>query len=123
MFITKAFTKIFPELDGKIGGCGMRVPVPDGSLTDITCVLEKIPSVEQINKAFKDASETHLKGILEYTEDPIVGVDVIGNSHSTLFDAEFTSVVNNLVKVIAWYDNEWGYSSRLVELTQRLFSY
>lgn len=117
----KAITKIFPELDGKIGGCGMRVPVPDGSLTDITCVLEKIPSAEQINKAFKDASETYLKGILQYTEDPIVGVDVIGNPHSTLFDAEFTSVVNNLVKVIAWYDNEWGYSNRLVELTERLF--
>lgn len=117
----KAITKIFPELDGKIGGCGMRVPVPDGSLTDITCVLEKIPTAEQINKAFKDASETYLKGILQYTEDPIVGVDVIGNPHSTLFDAEFTSVVNNLVKVIAWYDNEWGYSNRLVELTERLF--
>lgn len=116
----KAITKIFPELEGKIGGCGMRVPVPDGSLTDITCVLEKIPSVEQINKAFKDASETYLKGILEYTEDPIVGVDVIGNSHSTLFDAEFTSVVNNLVKVIAWYDNEFGYSTRLVELTKKM---
>lgn len=117
----KAITKIFPQLDGKIGGCGMRVPVPDGSLTDITCVLEKIPSAEQINKAFKDASETYLKGILQYTEDPIVGVDVIGNPHSTLFDAEFTSVVNNLVKVIAWYDNEWGYSNRLVELTEKLF--
>lgn len=116
----KAITKIFPELEGKIGGCGMRVPVPDGSLTDITCVLEKIPSVEQINKAFKEASETYLKGILEYTEDPIVGVDVIGNPHSTLFDAEFTSVVNNLVKVIAWYDNEWGYSNRLVELTKKM---
>lgn len=116
----KAITKIFPELEGKIGGCGMRVPVPDGSLTDITCVLEKIPSIEQINKAFKDASETYLKGILEYTEDPIVGVDVIGNSHSTLFDAEFTSVVNNLVKVIAWYDNEFGYSTRLVELTKKM---
>jgi glyceraldehyde 3-phosphate dehydrogenase len=118
----KAITKIFPALEGKIGGCGMRVPVPDGSLTDITCVLEKIPSVEQINKAFKDASETYLKGILEYTEDPIVGVDVIGNSHSTLFDAEFTSVVNNLVKVIAWYDNEFGYSARLVELTKKMGS-
>ncbi len=116
----KAITKIFPELEGKIGGCGMRVPVPDGTLTDITCVLEKIPTAEQINKAFKDASETYLKGILEYTEDPIVGVDVIGNPHSTLFDAEFTSVVNNLVKVIAWYDNEWGYSNRLVELTEKM---
>lgn len=119
----KAITKIFPELEGKIGGCGMRVPVPDGSLTDITAVLEKIPSAEEINAAFKKASETHLKGILQYTEDPIVGIDVIGNPHSTLFDAEFTSVVNNLVKVIAWYDNEWGYCNRLVELTKRMFSF
>lgn len=119
----KAITKIFPELDGKIGGCGMRVPVPDGSLTDITAVLETIPSAAEINAAFKLASETYLKGILEYTEDPIVGVDVIGNPHSTLFDAEFTSVVNNLVKVIAWYDNEWGYSNRLVELTKKMFSF
>jgi len=119
----KAITKIFPELDGKIGGCGMRVPVPNGSLTDITAVLEKIPTAAEINAAFKLASETYLKGILEYTEDPIVGVDVIGNPHSTLFDAEFTSVVNNLVKVIAWYDNEWGYSVRLVELTKKMFSF
>ncbi|MBL7918447.1 MAG: type I glyceraldehyde-3-phosphate dehydrogenase, partial [Bacteroidia bacterium] len=116
----KAITKIFPQLEGKIGGCGMRVPVPNGSLTDITCVLEKIPSPEEINAAYKNASQTYLKGILEYTEDQIVGVDVIGNPHSTLFDAEFTSVVNNLVKVIAWYDNEWGYSNRLVELTLKM---
>lgn len=119
----KAITKIFPELDGKIGGCGMRVPVPDGSLTDITAVLEKIPTAEEINAAFKKASETDLKGILQYTEDPIVGVDVIGNPYSTVFDAEFTSVVNNLVKVIGWYDNEWGYSNRLVELTKKMFNF
>lgn len=116
----KAITKIFPELDGKIGGCGMRVPVPNGSLTDITCVLKKIPTVEQINSAFKDASQNDLKGILQYTEDPIVGVDVIGNPHSVLFDAEFTSVVGNLIKVIGWYDNEWGYSNRLVELALKI---
>jgi glyceraldehyde 3-phosphate dehydrogenase len=119
----KAITKIFPELEGKIGGCGMRVPVPDGSLTDITAVLEKIPTAEQINAAFKKAAETDLKGILQYTEEPIVGVDVIGNPYSTIFDAEFTSVVNNLVKVIGWYDNEWGYSNRLVELTKKMFSF
>ncbi|MGZ4098644.1 MAG: type I glyceraldehyde-3-phosphate dehydrogenase, partial [Bacteroidia bacterium] len=99
----KAITKIFPELEGKIGGCGMRVPVADGSLTDITCVLTKIPTVEQINAAFKKSSETDLKGILQYTEDPIVSVDVVGNPHSALFDSEFTSVVGNLVKVIGWY--------------------
>lgn len=116
----KAITKIFPELEGKIGGCGMRVPVADGSLTDITCVLTKIPTVEQINAAFKEASQTHLKGILQYTEDPIVSVDVIGNPHSALYDSEFTSVVGNLVKVIGWYDNEWGYSNRLVDLTLKM---
>ncbi|MCE3228786.1 MAG: type glyceraldehyde-3-phosphate dehydrogenase [Bacteroidetes bacterium] len=116
----KAITKIFPNLEGKIGGCGMRVPVADGSLTDITCVLTKIPTVEQINAAYKEASQTHLKGILQYTEDPIVSVDVIGNPYSALFDAEFTSVVGNLVKVIGWYDNEWGYSNRLVDLTVKI---
>jgi glyceraldehyde 3-phosphate dehydrogenase len=112
----KAITKIFPHLEGKIGGCGMRVPVPNGSLTDITCALKKIPTPLELNAAFKAAAETNLKGIMQYTEDPIVGVDVIGNPHSVLFDAEFTSVVGNLVKVIGWYDNEWGYSNRLVEL-------
>ncbi len=116
----KAITKIFPHLEGKIGGCGMRVPVPDGSLTDITCVLTKIPTVEEINAAFKQASKSSLKGILEYTEDPIVGVDVIGNPHSVLYDAEFTSVVGNLVKIIGWYDNEWGYSNRLVDLLLKM---
>lgn len=116
----KAITKIFPHLDGKIGGCGMRVPVPDGSLTDITCVLTKIPSVKEINQAFKLAAENQLKGILEYTEDPVVSVDVIGNAHSVLYDAEFTSIVGNLVKIIGWYDNEWGYSNRLVELTIKM---
>jgi glyceraldehyde 3-phosphate dehydrogenase len=118
----KAITKIFPHLEGKIGGCGMRVPVPDGSLTDITCVLTKIPTVEEINAAYKLASQTHLKGILEYTEDPIVSVDVIGNPHSVLYDAEFTSIVGNLVKIIGWYDNEWGYSNRLVDLTLKMGS-
>ena len=118
----KAITKIFPHLDGKIGGCGMRVPVPDGSLTDITCVLTKIPSVKEINQAFKLAAENQLKGILEYTEDPVVSVDVIGNAHSVLYDAEFTSIVGNLVKIIGWYDNEWGYSNRLVELTIKMGS-
>lgn len=116
----KAITKIFPHLEGKIGGCGMRVPVPDGSLTDITCVLTKIPTPEEINAAFKEAAQSTLKGIIEYTEDPVVGVDVIGNSHSVLYDAEFTSVVGNLVKIIGWYDNEWGYSNRLVDLTLRM---
>jgi len=118
----KAITKIFPELEGKIGGCGMRVPVPDGSLTDITCVLTKIPTVLEINAAYKKASETHLKNILQYTTDPIVSVDVIGNPYSVVFDSEFTSIVGNLVKIIGWYDNEWGYSNRLVDLINKMES-
>jgi len=112
----KAITKIFPHLEGKIGGCGMRVPVPDGSLTDITCILTNTPTAEEINNAFKIAAQGDLKGILQYTEDPIVSVDVIGNSHSVLYDSEFTSIVGHLVKIIGWYDNEWGYSNRLVDL-------
>jgi glyceraldehyde 3-phosphate dehydrogenase len=115
----KAITKIFPHLEGRIGGCGMRVPVPDGSLTDITCVLKELPDPATINAAFKEAAEGPLRGILQYTEDPIVGIDVVGNPHSALFDAEFTSVVGHLVKVIGWYDNEWGYSNRLVDLAIR----
>lgn len=118
----KALGKIFPELEEKLGGCGMRVPVPDGSLTDITCVLHDYPSVEQINAAFKKASETDLKGILEYTEDPIVSSDIVGNPHSVLFDADFTSIVGNLVKIIGWYDNEYGYSNRLVDLIIKMQS-
>ncbi len=111
----KAVSKVLPELTGRVGGCGIRVPVPDGSLTDITCVLTKPHSVELINKAFKDAANGYLKGIMEYTEDPIVSIDIVGNPHSCIFDAEFTSVVGNMTKVIGWYDNEYGYSNRLVE--------
>jgi glyceraldehyde 3-phosphate dehydrogenase len=116
----KAITKIFPELDGKLGGCGMRVPVPDGSLTDITCVLTKPTTVKEINAVFKKASETSLKGFLQYTEDPIVSVDIVGNPYSCVFDAEFTSVVGNMIKVIGWYDNEYGYSNRVADLVQKI---
>jgi glyceraldehyde 3-phosphate dehydrogenase len=112
----KAITRIFPHLEGHIGGCGMRVPVPDGSLTDITCILKNTPTVKAINDAFRKAASGSLKGILQYTEDPIVSIDVVGNPHSAVYDAEFTSVIGNLVKVIGWYDNEWGYSNRLVDL-------
>lgn len=112
----KALTKIFPNLEGKIGGCGIRVPVPDGSLTDITCHVKNEVSIETINEAFKIASITSLKGIMAYTEDPIVSVDIIGNTHSCVFDAQLTSVIDNLVKIVGWYDNEIGYSSRLIDL-------
>lgn len=116
----KAITKIFPHLDGRLGGCGIRVPVPDGSLTDITCQLKRLPTAKEINAAFKAAALGSLSGILEYTEDPIVSVDVVGNPHSCLYDAEFTSIVGNMVKVLGWYDNEYGYSSRLVDLAQKV---
>ncbi len=112
----KAITSIFPHLNGKLGGAGIRVPVPNGSLTDFTCLLKKDVTVEEINAAFKHAAETNLKGILEYTEDPIVSIDIQENPHSCIFDAQLTSIVGKLVKVVGWYDNEWGYSNRLVEL-------
>ena len=112
----KALTKIFPEFEGKIGGCGIRVPVPDGSLTDITFNVEREVTIEEINTAFKTAANTTLKGILDYTEDPIVSVDVIGNKNSCIFDAQLTSVIEKMVKVVGWYDNEVGYSSRIIDL-------
>lgn len=112
----KALTKIFPNLQNKMGGCGIRVPVPDGSLTDITCNVKRAVTIEEINAAFEKASKTYLKGILDYTEDPIVSVDIIGNRNSCLFDAQLTSVIDNMVKVVGWYDNEIGYSSRLIDL-------
>lgn len=112
----KALTKIFPEYEGKIGGGGIRVPVPDGSLTDITCYVNRDISEKEINEAFKKASENGLRGILEYTEDPIVSIDVLGNTHSCLFDAQLTVVLGRMVKVVGWYDNEIGYSSRLIDL-------
>ena len=116
----KALTKVFPELANCIGGCGIRVPVINGSLTDITFNVKKEASVEAINKAFKDAAETSFKGVLEYTEDPIVSIDIVGNTHSCIFDAQMTSVIGTMVKIIGWYDNETGYSSRIVDLIYRL---
>jgi glyceraldehyde 3-phosphate dehydrogenase len=112
----KALTSIFPQLANRIGGCGIRVPVPDGSLTDITFNVKKETSIQAINNAFKIASNTQLKGILDYTEDPIVSVDIINNIHSCTFDAQLTSVIGKMVKIVGWYDNEIGYSNRLVDL-------
>jgi len=116
----KAITKIFPHLEGKLGGAGIRVPVPDGSLTDFTCVVKNPKSVELINAAFKAAAEGELKGILAYTEDPIVSIDIVGNRHSSIFDAQLTSVIGNMVKVVGWYDNEIGYSNRLGDLVEKV---
>lgn len=116
----KAITRIFPHLENKLGGCGIRVPVPNGSLTDITYIVKNPKTVEEINLAFKHAAAGSFKGILQYTEDPIVSVDVIGNTHSCIFDAQLTSVIGNMVKVVGWYDNETGYSSRLLDLIEIL---
>lgn len=116
----KALTKIFPHLATVIGGCGIRVPIPNGSLTDITFNVKNEVSINQINEAFKYAAENKLKGILQYTEDPIVSIDIIGNTHSCILDAEMTSVIGKMVKIIGWYDNEIGYSSRIIDLILHL---
>lgn len=112
----KALTKIFPELANVIGGCGIRVPVANGSLTDITFNVKETATIETINAAFKKAAEDKYKNILEYTEDPIVSIDIVGNPHSCIFDSQMTSVIGNMVKIIGWYDNETGYSSRVIDL-------
>lgn len=116
----KALARVFPELEGHIGGAGIRVPVPDGSLTDLTLVVKSPPTEEQIHEAMKKASQGDLKGILEYTEDPIVSRDIISNPHSCIYDAKLTAVIGNMVKVVGWYDNESGYSNRIVDLIKRL---
>lgn len=116
----KALTKIFPEMANAIGGCGIRVPVPNGSLTDVTLNVKRAVSIEEINNAFKTASENEMAGIIQYTEDPIVSIDIIGNTHSCIFDSEMTSVIGKMVKIIGWYDNEIGYSSRIIDLIERI---
>jgi glyceraldehyde 3-phosphate dehydrogenase len=116
----KAITSIFPHLEGKLGGAGIRVPVLNGSLTDFTCILKTQPNVQDINQAFKQAAQNEMKDVLEYTEDPIVSSDIVGNTHSCVFDAQLTSIVGGLVKVVGWYDNEMGYSSRLADLVEKI---
>ncbi len=116
----KAITKIFPELENHMGGCGIRVPVPDGSLTDMTFIMDHEITIDEVNKAFKDASENELKGILYYMEDPIVSSDIIGSPYSSTFDVALTSIIGKMIKVVAWYDNEAGYSNRLVDLVNKV---
>ncbi len=113
----QAVALVLPELKGKFDGLAVRVPTPTGSLTDLTFVASKEVSVEAIQAAVKAAAEGELKGVLEYTEDPIVSTDIVGNPHTSIFDATETKVIGNLVKVLSWYDNEWGYSNALVRLT------
>jgi glyceraldehyde 3-phosphate dehydrogenase len=113
----KASSLALPQLKGKMDGLALRVPVPDGSVTDLVCTLNQEASVDDVNRAFREASESErLRGILEYTEEPIVSTDVVGSTASCTFDALSTMAIGNLVKVVGWYDNEWGYSNRLVDL-------
>lgn len=116
----KAITNVFTHLEGKLGGAGIRVPVLNGSLTDFTCTLSKKTTVAEINAKFREAALHELKDVLCYTEDPIVSVDIINNPYSCVFDAQLTSIVGGLVKVVGWYDNEFGYSNRLVDILDKL---
>lgn len=116
----KAVGLVLPHLKGKLHGIALRVPVPDGSVTDFVGILKKPADKTAINNAFKEAAQGVLKGILEYTEDPIVSSDIVGNPHSCIFDSNFTMVIGNMVHVLGWYDNEYGYACRTAELVLRL---
>jgi glyceraldehyde 3-phosphate dehydrogenase len=116
----KAIGLVLPHLKGKLDGTAYRVPVPAGSVTDMTLKLKQKVTIDQVNEAFRKASEKNLKGIIEYTNDPIVSSDIVGNTHSCIFDADLTMVMGNMVKVVGWYDNESGYSSRIADLVEKL---
>ena len=117
----KAIGLVLPELAGKLDGVAVRAPVPCGSLTDLTCQVREATDREAVNRAFREAAEGPLRGILQYNEDPIVSCDIVGNPHSSIFDAPLTNVLgDHLVKVFCWYDNEWGFSNRLAEVLSRL---
>jgi glyceraldehyde 3-phosphate dehydrogenase len=116
----KSVGEVLPYLKGKLDGFALRVPTPDGSITDFVCEIEKSATKEEINAAFKSAADGHYKGILEYSEDPLVSSDIVGNSHSCIFDSKSTMSMGNLVKVVGWYDNEWGYSCRVVDLVKKI---
>ena len=116
-----AVTKVIPELSGKLDGLAMRVPVPVGSITDFVCNIEKKVSVEEVNGLMKNAADYHLKDILEYSEEPLVSTDIVGNPHSSIFDSSLTKVIDgNLLKVVSWYDNEWGYSNRMIDIIKHM---
>jgi glyceraldehyde 3-phosphate dehydrogenase len=118
----KAVGKVIPELNGKLDGMAIRVPTPTGSCVDLVANLKREVTIEEVNAAMKKAAEGPMKGILEYTEDPIVSVDIIHNAHSSIFDALSTMVNGKTVKVLSWYDNEWGYSARVVDLIPMMFA-
>ena len=114
----KAIGAVIPALNGKLDGIAIRVPTPDGSITDLTCILKKKTTVEEINKLFKKVSKQKFKNILEYSEDPLVSTDIISNPHSCIFDSQLTHVKGNTVKILGWYDNEYGYSCRMIDLAK-----
>ena len=116
----KAVGEVLPQLKGKLDGVAVRVPTPDGSMTDLVAVLKRDVTIEEVNAAMKEAAEGSMKGILEYCTDPIVSIDIVGNLHSCIFDAALTAVNGNLVKVMAWYDNEAGYSQRVCDLIAKI---
>jgi glyceraldehyde 3-phosphate dehydrogenase len=121
----KAVALVIPELKGRIDGIALRVPTPDGSITDLSCVLKTPTTAQEINAALKKASETSLKGIMEYSEEPLVSVDIVGNPHSAVIDGLSTKVIGEkgtLAKIFSWYDNEWGYSCRIVDLVNYMFN-
>jgi glyceraldehyde 3-phosphate dehydrogenase len=117
-----ATTKVIPELKGKLDGMAIRVPTPDGSLVDLTFSTKKEVSIAEINQVIREASEKELAGILEYSEDPLVSTDIVGNPHSSIFDAKSTMKIGKLYKILSWYDNEWGYSNRVVDLAVYMLS-
>ncbi|MGN0035136.1 MAG: type I glyceraldehyde-3-phosphate dehydrogenase, partial [Coriobacteriales bacterium] len=119
----RAVSLVLPELKGKLDGMATRVPVPDGSMVDLVCELEKPVTVDEVNAAMKAAAEGPMKGVLEYTEDPVVSIDIVGDNHSSIFDSKLTMALggeSNLVKCISWYDNEWGYSNRVKDLAKHM---
>jgi len=117
----KAVALVLPELKGKLNGFAIRAPVPVGSVVDLTITTSRETSVEEVNEAVKAAAEGPMKGILEYSEDPLVSTDIVGNPHSSIFDSGLTAVIEGtMVKIVSWYDNEWGYSNRVVDLAGKL---
>lgn len=116
----KAVGKVIPELKGQLDGFALRVPTPDGSITDLVAILKKEVTIEEVNAAMKEAADGPMKGIMEYSDEPLVSADIVGNSHSNIFDSLSTMVNGNMVKVVGWYDNEWGYSCRVVDLINKI---
>ena len=118
----RAVSLVLPELKGKLDGQAMRVPVPDGSIVDLVCEVEKPVTIESVNKALEEAAQADLKGVLDVSYEPLVSSDIIGNPFSSIVDASSTMVNGNMIKVVSWYDNEWGYSNRVVDLACKIIA-